>query len=51
MKDIIAGIISAAVALIICVGTLAYIAIDEYNVATQPHGTPVVYDYGNEAAN
>ena len=51
MKDIIAGIIAAVVALAISVGALAYIAIDEYNIATQPHNTPVVHYYGDEAAN
>lgn len=45
----IAIVAAAIVGLVIVLAMLGFIAIDEYNIATQPHNTPIVYDYGDMA--
>ena len=44
----IAIVAAAIVGLVIVLAMLGFIAIDEYNIATKPHSTPIVYDYGDE---
>ena len=48
MKEMLAAIIAAIVSLGIVLGMIGFIIVDEHNVATQPHNTQVVYDYGEE---
>ena len=49
MKEMLAAIIAAIVSLGIVLGMILFITVDEYNVATKPHNTQVVYDYGEES--
>ena len=49
MKEMLAAIIAAIVSLGIVLGMICSIIVDEYNVATKPHNTQVVYYYGDES--